>query len=243
MLKLNDNDRQEVYFLNVPYSEKDEASKLGALWDDVYRKWYVPLNLDNNQFQKWYGTTPDFNLHRSTTNNPRLYIDLVPKTSWAHNLSQQLPASDWNKIRHHIYNQANNVCEICGCTGQNGRLDAHERWFYDLKTKTQILSQISSLCPQCHMTTHMGFAKVQKKGHIAFSHLAWINLWTAEETLLHEIESFNLWKFRNQFNWETDVTFIKHLGLSLSDKTFNLLILKDDKLFLDKTKIKKISAN
>ncbi len=33
---------QERQYLNVPYSEKDEAKQLGAKWDRAKKLWYVP---------------------------------------------------------------------------------------------------------------------------------------------------------------------------------------------------------
>jgi hypothetical protein len=31
-----------LFYLDVPYSEKDEAKKLGARWDPKAKSWYVP---------------------------------------------------------------------------------------------------------------------------------------------------------------------------------------------------------
>lgn len=238
MAKLSNEDRQSVSFLNVPYNEHELASNLGALWDKVYRKWYVPTHLDQNIFSQWFGTTPDFNLYRSSINNPRLFIDLVPKTSWAHNLSQQLPKSDWNKIRKSVYEQSNNICEICGCVGPKGRLDAHERWSYDDTTHTQTLVKISALCPNCHMSSHMGFAKVQGKEHIAMAHLAWINLWTEDECNTHAVNAFQVWTKRSQHEWKTDVSLLFDNEQVFSSKILNILIQENDKWYIDKNKLK-----
>lgn len=39
--------------LIVPYSEKDEAKRLGARWDAIRKVWYVE-NVDNlEKFLKW----------------------------------------------------------------------------------------------------------------------------------------------------------------------------------------------
>lgn len=235
---LSNEERQSVSFLDVPYNEKDLVSSLGARWDKVYRKWYVPLNLEQNKFSKWFGTTPDFNLYRSSPNNPRLFIDLVPKTSWAHNLSQQLPKSDWNKIRKHVYEQSNNVCEVCGCVGPKGRVDAHERWAYDDKNRVQTLVKISALCPNCHMSSHMGFARVQKKEDIAMAHLAWVNLWTEEECDTHASNAFQVWFKRSQHEWKTDVSLLFDYELVFSSKILNILLQENDKWYIDKNKIK-----
>lgn len=47
------NDNSGVTYLNVPFSEKDEAKALGARWDKNARKWYVPAGIPLEQFSKW----------------------------------------------------------------------------------------------------------------------------------------------------------------------------------------------
>lgn len=241
-MALTDDERQTVAFLDVPYEDKDIVQKLGAKWDSFYRKWYVPLNLNNSSFTKWFGKTPDFNLSPCSITNPRLYIDLVPQTSWTDNLSQQFATKDWNLIRKFIYQKANNVCEVCGNVGPKGRIDAHERWHYDDKSKTQILTNISALCPTCHLATHLGFAETIGKLNVAEAQLGWINLWTPSELLIHKKEAFALWHYRSQFEWITDVTWIFNQNLSLSKKTLDILTQSGECWFLDKSKIKTINS-
>jgi hypothetical protein len=38
-------------FIEVPYSEKDEAKQLGALWEPTCKKWYVPVGLNRKLFR------------------------------------------------------------------------------------------------------------------------------------------------------------------------------------------------
>jgi len=42
--------------LKVPYSEKDEARRLGARWNPQRRRWYVPDGVDPLPFQRWWVT-------------------------------------------------------------------------------------------------------------------------------------------------------------------------------------------
>lgn len=45
-----------MLYLNVPYEEKDEAKKLGALWNTTLKTWFIPDNANPAQFEKWlYG--------------------------------------------------------------------------------------------------------------------------------------------------------------------------------------------
>lgn len=41
-------------YLNVPYSEKDQAKGLGARWDPDQKKWYVPEGKNLEPFNRWY---------------------------------------------------------------------------------------------------------------------------------------------------------------------------------------------
>lgn len=43
-----------LFFLVVPFAEKDEAKGLGAKWDAGARKWYVPTGKDNALFKRWW---------------------------------------------------------------------------------------------------------------------------------------------------------------------------------------------
>lgn len=40
-------------YLNVPFSQKDEAKSLGARWDAVKKKWYAPADKDITLFAQW----------------------------------------------------------------------------------------------------------------------------------------------------------------------------------------------
>ena len=40
-------------YLNVPFSQKDDAKSLGARWDPSKKKWYAPSSLDITLFKKW----------------------------------------------------------------------------------------------------------------------------------------------------------------------------------------------
>ena len=46
--------------LDVPYSEKDEAKKLGAWWSSEKKKWYVKNKSDYHKFRKWISKSEAF---------------------------------------------------------------------------------------------------------------------------------------------------------------------------------------
>ena len=42
------------FYLNCPYREKDECKRLGGLWDDPIKKWFVPPELSREPFARWF---------------------------------------------------------------------------------------------------------------------------------------------------------------------------------------------
>ena len=46
--------KSKRFYLACPYAEKDQAKGLGARWDVDARKWYVPNDLDRNEFKRWW---------------------------------------------------------------------------------------------------------------------------------------------------------------------------------------------
>jgi hypothetical protein len=40
-------------YLDVPFSEKDQAKQLGARWDPPSKRWYVPPGLPLQPFERW----------------------------------------------------------------------------------------------------------------------------------------------------------------------------------------------
>lgn len=40
-------------YLNVPFGQKDEAKALGARWDAIQKKWFVPAGKNTTLFAKW----------------------------------------------------------------------------------------------------------------------------------------------------------------------------------------------
>jgi Domain of unknown function (DUF5710) len=45
--------------LNVPFSEKDEAKRLGARWNAERKKWFVPAGVNSEPFKRWVETKPE----------------------------------------------------------------------------------------------------------------------------------------------------------------------------------------
>lgn len=63
--------------LKVPYSEKDEAKKLGARWDSSSNTWFVPDSLDPHRFKRWLPEPPEINVQAD-----RYSIVQTEETCW-----------------------------------------------------------------------------------------------------------------------------------------------------------------
>ncbi len=84
----------------------------------------------------------------------KLNFELVPDGCWYSNLRSLLKPAQWDVVRRAAYARANSHCMICGRFTR--RLEAHERWYYDEDTHTQILTDVIALCHQCHSVIHIG---------------------------------------------------------------------------------------
>lgn len=48
----------ERLYLDVPYAEKDDVKRLGAQWDSVQRKWWIPGTTQRSRFARWLVKKP-----------------------------------------------------------------------------------------------------------------------------------------------------------------------------------------
>ena len=42
------------FYLNCPFDEKDMCKSLGGRWDNDARMWFVPEDLDETAFKRWW---------------------------------------------------------------------------------------------------------------------------------------------------------------------------------------------
>lgn len=63
--------------LQVPFSEKDDAKRLGARWDAGRKVWYVPDGLEASSFTRWIPAGPETNIRSSC-----YYIAETRKSCW-----------------------------------------------------------------------------------------------------------------------------------------------------------------
>lgn len=209
-------------FLAVPFSEKDEAKALGAKWDGDIKKWYIPHKEVKNReilLERWsINEEPVILIGEDRTfGGNELFVDMIPNTSWGSNVRDLIHSTDWDRVRNHIYNRVNHICECCNNNTKETmtRLDAHERWSYDNKTKIQKLVRIVALCKFCHQTTHYGLAGIQGKIDEVETHLKNVRLFTKNECRQHITNACKLFKERCKIKWEIDITLITSNGIKI----------------------------
>lgn len=140
----------------------------------------------------------------------KLTIELVPKTSWYSNVRSNVSSEQWDIIRRKSYRNANYKCEICNGIGVNHPVECHEIWEYDViaKNKKQTLIGFISLCPNCHKVKHPGLAEINGEMDIVINQLIRVNDMTKNEAVNYISDSFRIWRQRNNFEWEVDISFV-----------------------------------
>jgi len=137
-------------------------------------------------------------------NKPKLYIELVPSSSWFENLRSLLPNGGWDLVRKAAYKRAGYRCEICGGKGEKWPVEAHEEFSYS-DSGVQRLERVVALCPSCHQVKHFGLAQIQGKDQEALEHLMNVNTWTREQAQAHVHEAFSVWQHRSALTWTLNI--------------------------------------
>ena len=217
-------------YLTVPFAEKDEAFRLGALYDPQAKLWYAASSSELAALGKWYKTPlVEFPGENRAYGGSRLYVDLVPKSCWFVNVRSAVAPSEWGRVRRLVYARAEYRCECCGVERQCGdapvSIEAHERWSYCASQKRQRLERLIALCSHCHSATHYGLASIRGRGAEAVRQLERVNGWSEREAVEHIAEAFAVWKERNHSSWILDINIITQAGVELmpSLKKANLL--------------------
>jgi len=203
-----------VIYLNIPYKEKKTAKEYGAIWDKDIKRWFCEN--ENNELCNIYEKYKEISIvgEDRSFGGDELYIDMIPKTSYFKNVRSLFNDTDWNLIRHHIYERSSHRCECCGVK-RFKYLDAHERWIYDYETKTQKLIRIIALCRLCHQATHFGHSKKTKNIDKIKEHLKKVKKINDMDLENHIKEAYNIWNNRNKIEWIIDTSIISNSGFEI----------------------------
>ena len=139
---------------------------------------------------------------------PRLTIELVPKTTWFNNVRSALTTKQWDLLRKDSYKKANYRCEVCNGVGAKHPVECHEIWAFDEESKIQILTGLISLCPSCHEVKHIGLALKKGNGDRALRHLAKVNNWNEQDAEDYAFSAFELHAIRSNQQWTVNIDFI-----------------------------------
>jgi len=205
-----------IIYLNIPFSDKKIAKEYGAKWDKDCKKWFCED--EENELCKLYDKYKEIKIigEDRTFGSNNLYIDMIPKTSYFKNVRSIFTDTDWNLIRHHIYERTNYRCECCGIK-RFKFLEAHERWIFDFETKSQKLIRIIALCRMCHYATHYGHSKKTKEIKKIHEHLKKVKKINDEELKNHINEAYKIWDERNKINWNIDISIITNSGFLIKN--------------------------
>jgi len=138
----------------------------------------------------------------------RLYIELVPETSWYSNLRNKVGRDLWDKIRYKVYRGAGYKCSVCG----KGKVSlyCHEVWEYDDDKHIQKLKGFVALCFECHMIKHIGFAGIQgEDGKLDYNnlirHFKRVNGCSYDDFLIARDKAFEVWEERSWYEWNIEL--------------------------------------
>lgn len=201
-------------FLDVPYSEKDEAKRAGARWDPVAKKWYAPRP-GMNALERWKARppVPSVLVGEDRSYGSGLYVDLIPKSCWFTNVRSSVSEVDWKRIRRMVIDRAGKRCEICG---SDKYLEAHERFYFDEVTQTQRLRRLICVCRQCHNATHYGLAQIMGSDQEAIRHLMKVNGWSGSDVSVHVRQAIDVWRQRSQLEWHLDLSILEYANIRIT---------------------------
>lgn len=206
-------------WLDVPFSEKDQAKAHGARWDPAAKRWYDPRP-PTAGLQPWAALpdVPDLLPGEDRSFGSGLFVDMIPRTCWFTNVRTCVSPQDWERLRRTVFARAGHRCEACGATEDRGArrwLEAHERWSFDDRTGTQTLRRLICLCSPCHLTTHLGHANVTGRADEALTHLRRVTGMTDQQVSRHVDEAGRLWTERSARTWHLDLRMLTDAGVTL----------------------------
>lgn len=203
-----------MIYLNIPYKERNIAKNLGAEWDEINKKWFCEEDNELCSLYDVYKENIEIKGEDREYGGKKLYIDMIPKTTYFKNVRSLFSENDWNLIRHHIYSRCDYKCECCN-KKKNRYLEAHERWLFDETTQTQKLVRIIALCKLCHSATHYGHSKRTKNMDKINNHIKKINNYNEDELKEHIKDGYDIWKSRNKIKWNLDFSILTNSGFDL----------------------------
>jgi len=158
--------------------------------------------------------------------NPKLKIDLIPKTSFYENVRNHVDQEIWDKLRRYCYRKACYVCEICGGVGPEHPVECHELFSYE-SNGIQKLVRLMAVCPLCHKCYHIGRTNVIEGPTmvpVCLRHIAKVNGWTYKQAQQYITYASSKYRQRSTVDWTLDISLVDAL-LTEIEKPFDLGVL------------------
>ena len=138
----------------------------------------------------------------------KLDFELVPDGCWQSNLRTILSKRQWDYVRKDAISRANGKCMICG--RKTNRLEAHERWDYDIIKGVQVLKDVVAVCCDCHAVIHIGRTQLKGDEIRAEKHFMKVNNCTYSEYRKALGVANELHQKRNEISeWAIDLSWLK----------------------------------
>jgi len=143
--------------------------------------------------------------------DPRLTIELVPKSCWYTNVRSNVTRAEWEICKRLVRDRSNDRCEVCGGRGTRWPVECHEIWDYDDEECVQRLAGLTALCPRCHEVKHIGRAEAMGHLNRALAHLATVNGWVPAVAAMYAADAFAVWRTRSKFAWTLDISYLSEV--------------------------------
>jgi hypothetical protein len=193
-----------------------------ADWDDVDAMFGDVLCSLDGQIA-FRGDYPEHFIRRpAVLDNERTVTgDLIPETAWGASLANLLAPSSWAALRVPLVKQNHNVCELCGL--QINALEVHEVWEYDFPSEDEIarreevtvfgvqrLRGLMTVCPDCHLCFHLGYANSHGRLSETLNRLGALNNWSRAEVEEYDRTVIARWQRASEIHWMLDFANIVH---------------------------------
>ena len=217
---VNDRPGPLRQWLDVPFSEKDEAKRAGARWDGEARRWYAPKP-GIAGLERWVPRPPlpEVLPGEDRSFGSSLFVDMIPASCWFSSARTGIAPADWERTRRMVYERAGNRCEACKRAANPAagvRMEAHERWFFDDARGVQVLRRLICLCGACHTATHFGLAQIQGRSSEALEHLMMVRGFDLQRATVHLGEAKAVWQQRSARTWDLDLSILEGAGIELA---------------------------
>jgi hypothetical protein len=122
----------------------------------------------------------------------------------------------WAKLRGYAFERTKRACEGCGSWEHpaSGRaLELHERFQFDVVTRTQSLRRLVTLCQRCHAVAHFDRTVAAGFEREVFGHLLRVTGMTGAEASVFLDDARQVTAMRSRYEWELDLSVLTCAGI------------------------------